>query len=143
MQLTHHPAGVKRRRQALEVIRRAEVRIQLVEVLLPVPMVCGAVRRAPLDLASDGRDPHGVEPHALDVVEVVRDAGPAAATVGAIGGVARRARAAIGSREAVGEDLVDGPAAPVACRGCVGRVAERQAQCHRRDASEVHVEYKV
>jgi hypothetical protein len=57
-----------------------------------------------LEVGDDGRDPDGVEAHALDVVEVVRDPLPAAAAVLAVTRAAGRARV-VREREAVRDEL--------------------------------------
>jgi hypothetical protein len=57
-----------------------------------------------LKVGDDGRDPDGVEAHALDVVEVVRDPLPAAAAVLAVARAAGRARV-VREREAVRDEL--------------------------------------
>jgi hypothetical protein len=61
--------------------------------------VCGAV-----DVLDDGRYPHGVEAHVLDVAEVVGDPRPGAAAVCAQGRVTRGG-GVVRRREPVGEEL--------------------------------------
>ena len=79
--------------------------VQLIKVHLPVAMKRGRE----VDLLGDGRDPDGVEAHALDVVEMADGALIGSSAVYSVAGVARCGGAAIGSGEAVSQYLVDGP----------------------------------
>lgn len=99
-----------------QVLLRAEVRIEGVEVAGPVAMV-RVVRRRVLRVLYHGRDPDRRETHALDVIQLVRDALPGAPTIlfrqGAVrvrvGGFDYAEAAVVRRRprEPVRDDLVD------------------------------------
>jgi hypothetical protein len=130
-------------RQGLQIRRRAEVRVDLVDVLRPVAMIRLAIRAVPRKVLYYWRDPdlwiistnlvssimalpravriklrdgdgmtYGSKPHAMDIIQLVNHALPAAPAVDAIRRVARRGRRAIGAREPVRQELVDGLRAP-------------------------------
>lgn len=65
---TYHTTIVQSLSERLQVFRRAEMRVDRVDILLPIPMICLAVSSALLNVLSDGGDPDGVEAHPLDVV---------------------------------------------------------------------------
>ena len=100
-----HAAVVQGRAEGFEVVFCAKVRIEGVDVLSPVPAVarpeistlgkcvnspvkCLAIRRVPLDVGDDRRDPDGIEAHALNVVEFLDDTLPCPTTVLPVGRVA-------------------------------------------------------
>ena len=53
-------------------------------------MVCLSVCTRPFEARDDWRNPDGVEPHVLDVIQVVDDASVAASTILAVTCVASR-----------------------------------------------------
>jgi len=113
VQHEQHSTRMQSAGEFFQVVGSPEVRVQFVEMLLPVTMICSAIWRAALDLRGDRRYPHRVEPHALDVVQVIRNTLVAAAAVRLVRGVARGARAAVTAGKPICEDLVYRSATPV------------------------------
>lgn len=98
--------------ERLQIVRGAEVRVDIVQILLPVAVVGLAVSRLALDVLGDRRDPDSVEAHALNIVQSVNDASPGAAAVLPATGITCCGRAAVRSGEAISEELVDAAASP-------------------------------
>ena len=95
-----HAVSVEGVRQIHQVFRRAEVRIQAVQIGLIIPVV--TVRY----IFRDRRDPDGIKAHVVDVVELVDDASPRASTVRFGCHIACCGGQIVGSRKSVREDLV-------------------------------------
>lgn len=68
------------------------------------PMICFALGSCALEIGRDRRDPYGVEPHALDIFEVIHDSLPRTTAIFALASVARRRRV-IRSSEPVCDEL--------------------------------------
>mmetsp|Transcript_51992 Transcript_51992/g.134081 ORF Transcript_51992/g.134081 Transcript_51992/m.134081 type:complete len:311 (+) Transcript_51992:1061-1993(+) len=121
-----HVALVQLGGELLHVLLGAEVLVNLVPVLRPVPM--GAVSTGTilaLELLHNRRDPDAIESHALDVVEVLRDTLQRAATPVVVLIVAD-GLIAVAARKAVDEDEVDALAADLAAP------LRRRALVHRQ-----------
>lgn len=141
-------------RKRLQILARAEVVVDLKDILLPVRMIGLTIRRDTFYLRGNWGDPDSVEAGSLDVVEMLprnrhqhftfqgSNKGrtyifyplerPTA--VQAISSIAWRVDAAIRPSEAIGEDLVDAPASPLFAGCCEGG---RSAQCYRGGSSSV------
>ena len=91
-------------------------------------MICVTEWRITFDLSSHRRDPHCVEAHSLNVVQVVLNTSEASATVHYVCSIARRRGAAIAACETIREYLVYAPASPLGAGCCEGCWTERQAQ---------------
>lgn len=117
------------------------MRVDAVEILLPVSMVGLAVCRRAFNLGSDRRNPDSIEAHALNVVEVILNAFEASTAIFSFSGVACRIRATVGACEAIGKYLVDAAAAPLVGRGsrCLQRVqCQAQGSYTRENTRRVH-----
>ena len=77
----YHATIVKRIRQVLKIDHIAKMLIDVEDVGLPIAVVRIPVLRSLVDLSSDWGDPDCIKAHTLYVVEVLRDAIPAASTV--------------------------------------------------------------
>lgn len=104
-----HVALVQLGHEVLEIIGRSKVRVQGVQVLRPVAVVCLTVDGVLFQVLGDGRDLQSSESHALDVVEVVGQTLPGATAV--LHGIACP-RGAIGAGITVSDDLVDRTGGP-------------------------------
>lgn len=134
---------MQRLRESLQIVLGAKVGVDTVKILLPVTMVSLAVRGVALDVLGDGRDPDGVEAHALDVVQPVDDARPGPAAILPVCCVARGGRAAVRSGEAISQELVDAAASPFCWAGGEGgRLVEREAQC-AVDQLRMHCSFRL
>jgi hypothetical protein len=103
-------------RKRQQVFLRAKPCIQFARILDPVPMIRIPICRArTLPILRDRADPYSGKPGVLDVVQVRGDGGPGAATPGLSARVAGGGvdGGAWGKCVAVGNDLVNGAAAPV------------------------------
>lgn len=76
-----HVALVQLGHEVLEIIGRSKVRVQRVQVLRPVAVVCLTVDGVLFQVLVDGRDLQSSESHVLDVVEVVGQRLPRATAV--------------------------------------------------------------
>jgi hypothetical protein len=54
--------------QLVQLLRSPEVRFNLIEVLLPIAMVCRRALNISRDLQRDRRDPDGIEAHAYEAL---------------------------------------------------------------------------
>lgn len=117
-----HPARVDRVAEILQVIRRAKMAVQLLEVLRPVsrmlqskrnhrtgstdsPMVRLSAGCVSFDVGGDRGYPHRVKAHALNVVQLVRDTLPRATTVLFCRGITCLGRGVVAQRKPVRHNL--------------------------------------
>lgn len=105
--IDHNPnvSGVAKLNQVLQVLLGAEVAVELVDIPTCVAMVVSVV------VVDYWGDPYGVEPHALDVVEIVHD--PTIGATAIVSQIATWISVAIALRKAVGKQLVDCPTLPL------------------------------
>lgn len=103
-----HPPRMESSRQRFEISSSAESAIEGIYVLSPVSMVRRPIGAAPSQILHDGRDPdllrvsssstkekgsiYSSEAHVLDIIEMVDNSLPGAATIDPIPCVASRGR---------------------------------------------------
>lgn len=85
--LTHHIPRMHLSSQILQIVRRAKMRIDSIDVRLPISVICRAIGCVAFELLGHRGYPNRIEAHALDVVELVDDALPGAIAVDANPGI--------------------------------------------------------
>lgn len=98
--------------QILEICRGSKVAVERIDIRLPIAMVCTPIAGVASKLGSDWRYPYGIEAHSLDVIELVDDPLPRAATIQTNRSITSQGRGAIGKCKTICHDLIDRSAAP-------------------------------
>lgn len=123
----HDPnvSGVTGSYEVLEVLFRAKVVVQLVQISAPVSVV------ASISVVDNGGDPDGVKAHALNVIEVVDDALVTTSTV--ISEISAIILLAIIAGESVCKELINGPSLPLLRRAGDDATNEKAGQNEKID----------
>src|SRR5271163_4228223 len=110
-----HSAIMEGARECLEIVGSAKIRVERVNILLPITMEGFAFDRIFRQIKSNRGDPNRRKAHALDIVEVVDDTLPRASTVYPVSSIAWGRCGSVGAGKSVSQNLVYRLSSPL-CR---------------------------
>src|ERR1700722_6454697 len=110
-----HSTSMEGARECLEIVGSAEIRVERINILLPITMVGFAIDRIFRQIESNRGDPNRRKAHALDIVEVADDTLPRASTVYPVSSIACERCGSVSAGKSISQNLVNRLSSPL-CR---------------------------